>query len=173
MHDIGKFDLAWQRYLLDAEASPHQKRRGPDHKGAGAWRGAELNTPPLAFLIKGHHGGLPALSELKPWLRERAADPAVREAWRLAQHDLPPLATLSAPGLPLHVTTETELELFTRLAFSALVDADFLDTERHFSAATGARRSGAPELASLWEAFESDQRRLMAVGESCCQSREA
>lgn len=165
LHDVGKFDPAWQRYLLAAEASPQQKHRGPDHKGAGACRGAELNTPPLAFLIKGHHGGLPALPELKPWLRERAADPAVQQAWGLAQRDLPALTTLSAPVLPSHITTETALELFMRLAFSALVDADFLDTERHFSAATGARRTGAPEMASLWTAFESDQHRLMTGGD--------
>src|SRR5215470_17579623 len=148
LHDVGKFDPAWQRYLLDAEAHPNQKHRGPDHKGAGAWRGSELNMPPLAFLIKGHHGGLPALAELKPWLRERAADSGVQLAWILAQSELPTLAALTTPHLPNYAETEAGIELFMRLTFSALVDADFLDTEHHFAAATGTQRRGAPALMS-------------------------
>src|SRR5258708_327764 len=35
LHDIGKYDPAFQQYLLNAEHNPAKRVRGPDHKGAG------------------------------------------------------------------------------------------------------------------------------------------
>ena len=35
LHDIGKFNPEFQQYLMNAEAQPSAKVRGPDHKGAG------------------------------------------------------------------------------------------------------------------------------------------
>ena len=47
------------------------------------------------------------------------------------------------------------------MLFSALVDADFLDTERHFSPDASLQRSTYPSLATLEESLLSDQQRLM------------
>jgi CRISPR-associated endonuclease/helicase Cas3 len=44
--------------------------------------------------------------------------------------------------------------------FSALVDADFLDTEDHFEVEEVSERGRAPALGELWPRFEADQRRL-------------
>src|SRR5271165_5022164 len=56
-HDVGKFNPAFRQYLLDCEANPQGKHRGPDHKAAGTSI-ASKHMSPLALLVQGHHGGL-------------------------------------------------------------------------------------------------------------------
>src|SRR5947199_85493 len=74
LHDIGKYDPAFQQYLLNAEQNPAKRMRGPDHKGAGAVLAQMVEAGGfLAFLINGHHGGLVARSDLKTNIRERMA----------------------------------------------------------------------------------------------------
>ena len=141
LHDIGKIHPSFQHYLLDAEQS-QTKRHGPDHKGAGAVLALDQHLELLAFLIAGHHGGLPSRDDLKTWLSERAHDPDVQEAIRTAKALFPEL-TLDKPAsslLPSQLRTPLEVELFVRLLYSALVDADFLDTERHFRPDTASQR---------------------------------
>lgn len=153
-HDIGKFNLAFQQYLLEAESSPSGHTHGPDHKGAGAVFLEDLGLGSLAFLIQGHHGGLPSLAKLKPWLLERRGDPAVQEAIALARQTLPELQTLVVPSLPAFIRTPLQAEFFIRMAFSVLVDADFLDTERHFHAGRAALRSSYQNIAALLDQFQ-------------------
>src|SRR6266542_1212253 len=78
-HDVGKFDPAWQRYLLDAEAGSIQPPGSVDHKAAGAQL-AQEHSALLALLIQGHHGGLRTRTDLATWLDERLAGPAVAAA---------------------------------------------------------------------------------------------
>jgi CRISPR-associated endonuclease/helicase Cas3 len=160
LHDIGKLDPAFQRYLLEAEANPGLHRHGPDHKGAGAVLVKSLGLDLLALVIAGHHGGLESLSWLKEWLRDREAATAVREAIAAARAALPQLQTVDSSILPTAFRTAHDTELFIRLVFSALVDADFLDTERHFAASKGDTRGGGPGLEELWTQLQRDQERL-------------
>jgi len=46
-----------------------------------------------------------------------------------------------------------EREFFARMVFSALVDADFLDTEQHFNAGKRPERANSWPIADLWEQF--------------------
>ena len=55
----------------------------------------------------------------------------------------------------------TAAELWLRLLFSALVDADYLDTERHFNQARTEGRGYTLSIPDLWDRFQTDQRRLM------------
>lgn len=162
VHDIGKFNPAFQRYLRESEAGIWQGR-GPDHKGAGAALVADSPFGPLALLIQGHHGGMHALGDLETWVRERQRDPEVTQAIDLARQALPdlderlriqarsPLPALEGP---------TDFDLSLRMLFSALVDADFLDTERHFKEEREAQRAGTTTTATLSDLltiFERDQ----------------
>src|SRR3712207_3999288 len=70
-HDLGKFDPAWQQYLLDSEAGRASRGHGPHHKAAGTQL-AMRHAGPAALLIQGHHGGLQAAASLKAWLAEKA-----------------------------------------------------------------------------------------------------
>ena len=47
------------------------------------------------------------------------------------------------------------------MTFSALVDADFLDTEHHFEPEQGAQRGQGATLDELWERFEMAQETLI------------
>ena len=165
-HDIGKFHPSFQQYLFDCEANPNRKRTGPDHKGAGTILARDVFGP-LAFLIAGHHGGLPGRDDdLRPLLVQRANEPHVQEALAIARASLAnlvPTAPLAMPELrnaPTKKDTARAFELLIRLLFSALVDADFLDTEQHFSPHKTDLRGGAPSLEELWARLESNQTRL-------------
>src|SRR5262245_24263870 len=81
-HDLGKFHPDFQAYLANPTA-----RRGPDHSSAGSLC-AEDYFEPLAFLVAGHHGGLPSHTELKRRLREKAGIPAISQALERAHQAL-------------------------------------------------------------------------------------
>jgi CRISPR-associated endonuclease/helicase Cas3 len=118
---------------------------------------------PLALLIQGHHGGLRTPTELKAWLEMRQADPAVAEAITLAADAIPDLEPGRPSNVPSHIEgNRRSAELFMRLLFSAIVDADFLDTERHFDPDKGRRRAAGVTLSELWRRFEADQLRFHA-----------
>jgi len=123
LHDIGKYDPAFQQYLLNAEQNPGKHTRGPDHKGAGTVlaQAAEVGGL-LAFLINGHHGGLAARSDLKTTIRERMTNKSVQDAIAAAKRTIPELQTIVHSLIPTHICTELEREFFVRMVFSALVD---------------------------------------------------
>src|SRR6266567_3824078 len=156
LHDIGKYDPAFQQYLLDAERSPTKRLRGPDHKGAGTVLAATSEMEGLlAFLIAGHHGGLPSRSDLPSAIREHMARKPAQDAIVTAINTIPELQTIPPGLIPTHIRTELEQEFFARMTFSALVDADFLDTEQHFNAGKRPERENLWTIADLWKQFET------------------
>lgn len=158
-HDVGKFSRGFQEYLRACERDGGG-RRGPDHKGAGAVLAAR-QLPVAGLLVQGHHGGLRAPVQLAGWLAERERDPAVTEALRLAAEAISGLEPADQLVLPGFVQSDRlRAEVFLRLLFSALVDADFLDTERHFSGERGRLRGSWITLEELWERFRASRRGL-------------
>lgn len=156
-HDIGKAAQVWQDYMLSGTEG-----QSPGHSGAGAL----LTFPallPVSMAIAGHHGGLPSRAELKVRIAELKLNPAASEAIAWAKATYPELATLSPEVIPAHFREAlgdadgaTRVEFFTRMLFSALVDADWLDTERHENQAKAANREGkAPGFAELWAALNA------------------
>lgn len=168
-HDLGKFHPAFQRYLAAIEEG-HPPPRGPDHKAAGALL-ARQQLGPLALLVQGHHGGLKTRSDLDGWLSETLRS-AAQEALGLAEQATLVLRPPARPPLPPHVESDPlAAELFLRLLFSALVDADALDTEAHFFPQKAARRGAPASMAELWLRLERAQeefsgRRQDAVGQA-------
>lgn len=162
LHDIGKASDAFQRYLAACAREPGRRHPTVDHKGAGALR-ARDTFEPLAFLVQGHHGGLPDQAQLKSKLRERDADATVQDA--LQQADAlgllgPDQSSSEELSCPAFVRDRCNLEFFLRMLFSALVDADGLDTERHFSPIRSTTRRGAPPIAALDARLETAQASL-------------
>ena len=157
-HDLGKCNPAFQAYLQACYANPDHKGKGPDHKAAGAQQALAQRLPPLALIIQAHHGGLKSSPEFKAWFQEKGTVPAVTDALVRASQLLPTLEPTVPPTLPPHITRDPlAAELFLRLLFSALVDADFLDTEQHCSPEKAVYRGGVSDLAPLLERLEQSQ----------------
>ena len=156
-HDVGKADPAWQRYLLESEAGTRGRGTGPDHKCAGALLAEEVGQPVVGLLIHAHHGGLGDRSrDFGTWLDARRALPGPQLALEALRAEMPDLSGQPPPTLPPHIAQDAlAAEFFLRMTYSALVDADSLDTEAHKLGGTAPERGRAVALAELWSRYET------------------
>lgn len=154
-HDLGKYAADFQEYLRQDPEAPCGTR--VDHSSAGAVLAGRSGAGiPIAFAIAGHHAGLADANDLALRLREKAPRLVA------AREGSVPDAILSTPVPPLPPLLDQSkdplaLDLWTRFLFSALVDADFLDTEAFLRPESGSRRSGPfatlPELRASLDSF--------------------
>ncbi len=138
-HDLGKYSKDWQDFIRQ-----ETKAHGPDHSSAGAIQAQKrmknINALPIVFPIAGHHGGLSDRDDLRKRIKEK-----VRILDLLPWQSIPEyvLSINKVPNLPSwlrDIPSDKEgqrnwkraLELFVRFLYSALVDADFLDTEKFY-----------------------------------------
>jgi CRISPR-associated helicase Cas3/CRISPR-associated endonuclease Cas3-HD len=144
LHDLGKYgDLFQQRLRGDASAV--------DHWSAGAWSVLQrFRMASASLAIQGHHIGLQRLSgsdlrRLDPntlvsnhplglRLSEVSAETLISRF--LADGLLMPSAVNAPASNSIPGEEHIGHMLDIRMLFSALVDADFLDTEAHFEATT-------------------------------------
>jgi CRISPR-associated endonuclease/helicase Cas3 len=167
-HDLGKCNPAFQDYLRACLADPKRRGHGPDHKAAGA-KYAQPYLPVLSLLIQGHHGGLRSPAEYRNWLAEKEHEhgPAIEETIQAARALLPALDPPQPLAIPAAIRSDKHAsEFFLRMLFSALVDADFLDTEQHFNKGKSALRGSDVSLETLWDRLEAYQRASSGQGQS-------
>lgn len=163
-HDLGKFSPEFQQYLLDSEAG-RARRIGPDHKALGASVAAR-HAGALALLIQGHHGALHSPAEFQAWLGQRRNPRQWESALAAARRALARLEPAAPIGLPAQVEGDAlAAELFLRLLYSALVDADYLDTEAHFAGDSAATRGSPATISGLWAALEQAQTAITGRGQ--------
>lgn len=160
-HDLGKFHPAFQTYLEECDRPGNDRRRGPDHKLAGVLIAIERGLGGVALPLQGHHGGLRTPEDLKSWLEDAPRRAAAKAALATARDAMPELTSREPLPFPAGVEEDVLVaEMFLRLLFSALVDADFLDTEAHFQPARSDVRADHPSIPELWDRFERNQRLL-------------
>lgn len=148
LHDLGKYQPAFQSYLQDcALDGGRTARHGPAHAPVGAYL-AQQNWDGLAFVVWGHHAGLPSRGMLRRRLPEPALATLAQEMSAVAAHDGVLVPTPPAV-VPSFVRSPHDVDVFLRMLFSVLVDADRLDTERHGAAEQAAQRGASPSLAVL------------------------
>jgi CRISPR-associated endonuclease/helicase Cas3 len=161
-HDLGKYGCAWQEYLRAREEGRTVARTG--HKLAGAAWAARRGAVPAAFAIAGHHGGLPADGPLR-----------VDVAGVAEEHLDTLVAAARTDGIPMdldgratagHLLTDGDdgpltLEFLTRLVFSALVDADFLDTAAHFADLPAPKVAAQTDWDELADRFDRRRAELL------------
>ncbi|MET8778973.1 CRISPR-associated helicase Cas3' [Nocardia sp. NPDC004654] len=169
VHDVGKATRAWQVGLLRAEATNSRvlgvDGRGIDHKRAGTWlaaRQAKLGV--FAMVVWGHHGGLRDKQVLKDAVTqaERSNSAAMKEAVGNVVALVPEIEGVLPVVLPDWLTRDADgeaVELMVRMVFSAVVDADVIDTREH---RTGQAPVEVQPLSSLVESFEANRSRYLA-----------
>jgi len=161
-HDLGKYTCAFQQYLQNCEEDPEKKGRGPDHKAPGTVL-AEQYGGPLAFCIQGHHGGLRNKQELKAYLKKHQTADRTQEALAAARQQITGLEPERSLSFPAWVEKDPlAAEFFLRMAFSALIDADFLDTEAHFAPdKTGLRTTLLADMHELCSRFDASHAEIL------------
>jgi CRISPR-associated endonuclease/helicase Cas3 len=139
-HDLGKYSGGFQRMIREehnVEAHIEGDTSGPrDHSTAGAIHIKEKLGPVgilLAFAIAGHHAGMPDKKDLEARLMQADKRKLYADVLNRAEAAIRDQASTSAQP-PMRRGTEGMrlLEMWTRMVFSTLCDADFLDTERFF-----------------------------------------
>jgi len=164
-HDLGKYQLDFQRYLEQCHAASELETdkppRGVPHAIHGARLAMEL-CPILAPIIYGHHVGIPGIE-----VRQKLAQPELIESYEeVIQQAAQALVDLRPP-INLQDTLQNPPrnpysgELFIRMLFSCLVDADYLDTEEHFEPYKAQSRGSKITIAELWPTFEKAQSQLL------------
>jgi len=134
-HDLGKYSDAFQAYLRSTSPDPHRAEVTAriDHATAGAQHAvARLGILGhlLAYPIAGHHSGL-LDGRRDTACQERRLSKNV-EDWSGAPTSILDAAEPACPEALASMIANRDgfgVGFFVRMIFSALVDADFLDTE--------------------------------------------
>lgn len=172
-HDLGKYRGEFQVYIKgetgynpDAQEA-HIEREGSgrvDHSTAGAVYATDQHRAAgrlLAYLIAGHHTGLP------DWAGSDTGAAALQNRLENARKQCYLEEALSAQ-IPQEIRTmpadmlkskplggSDGLHLWLRMLFSCLVDADFLDTERFMRPETADKRGGNRSMVDLKASFDA------------------
>ena len=157
LHDLGKYSKEFQERLETGRGRVNHSTAGA--KVAIDRYGKQLGRM-LAFCITGHHAGLAnganggRITALEDRLREVV--PRLDPVWE-REIDLP--AGLPTPRLRLRGrdTAGFCAAFFIRMLFSALVDADYLDTEAYYAELEGKAkpRGRYPSLAELRDRLDA------------------
>lgn len=166
LHDDGKASPAFQRRIRGADIRV-------DHSTPGAKYAVERLKAPkgvgklLAYCIAGHHAGLSDgnSGDDETCLAKRLTRGAPSPGHLAAE--LPP--AFETPPIP-RPPADAERRgfgaaFFTRMLYSALVDADFLDTEAFLDPEKGKKRGIAPDLADLKRKLDVHLSKLTAQAE--------
>ena len=165
LHDLGKINPKFQTYLLNCYEKGKGKSVPHSICSAALLRQLlmQINDPDLelAICIHGHHGGLGEsgliVTEngiLDRWWNQ----PQNKKLQKIMYEALSYLRLRNPKRLPKDIF---QREFSLRMLFSCLVDADFLDTEKHFAAKQASLRGNWIRPADLWPVFRSNQLQMM------------
>lgn len=160
-HDLGKSMPGFQDYLK--ACSQNQQSTKVPHAIWGAalayrllsQNGENERWKEIALMIAGHHGGLDQPGSLSQRIVQQ--DGAILKMVLEYARSLPPPPAVKLPEL-----NSIQRELYIRMVFSALVDADYLNTERHFNKKQYELRQQWARLEDLLERFYDNQSKLLS-----------
>lgn len=166
-HDLGKYNPEFQEYLREAQKAENEGRKlgrkGPPHASWGAVLlqqrlGNHPQVDTFTLPVLGHHAGLDDAGEGG---QKISSEPNIANRLKLMERAIKQ-DELYPSGKPENVPQSPhKQELFTRMIASALVDADFLDTERHFGEKLSQAREHDLDIPTLWEKFEEGRERVL------------
>lgn len=159
LHDAGKADCLWQDKLRTVEGK--NRPVGLDHKSLGA-RMLLGRAGPAVMAVLGHHGGLGSTEDARKLIERPPTDQeSATERSLLAV--LPEARELlqGASLIPPSWNDKLIFELGLRLTFSALVDADHLDTAAHFAGLAAPEVAVAADMQALVTRFETRRTEML------------
>jgi len=165
-HDLGKYSNEFQHYIKNvtgyaAEAHIEGPAGRVDHSTAGAIHAirqfGSIGRIP-AYLIAGHHAGLP------DWSASETGGKSLSARLNPEQNYL--LDRIPSQSIPADILNQPQpstrpkggtagLHLWLRMLFSCLTDADFLDTEAFMDDKKAMTRAGYSDLPELLSAFNN------------------
>jgi len=152
LHDLGKYAQRFQQRLKSPTTVT-----GVNHWAAGAYVASNMKHMAAAYVIDGHHTGIPARTDttngqsLQQTLLKFEDARERKELTSCPESTDDLVALLMADGITLPTPKATRCPdafanaMRTRMLFSCLVDADFLDTEQHFDSSVSPLRT-VPDL---------------------------
>ena len=169
-HDLGKFRPAFQDYIRNKsgfeKVNAHVEGADRvDHSTAGAVHAVDELGPGagrlLAYLIAGHHAGLPDWNGNNASLFQRLDNARKKSFLKEALDQKPPEAILHGQRLDSRPKgSAADLHLWLRMLFSSLVDADFLDTENYMNSDKANMRATYPNIDNLLARFNVHMEQL-------------
>ena len=166
-HDLGKYNPEFQKYLQLCDAASKAGKDAPRSKVPHAIQGARLaweKCRHLAPIIFGHHGGLPEKEHLKSKLQDPTIQKSYQDVLQQAPENLCQLQTeINFNQILARIIKDDahSYELFIRILFSCLIDADHLDTEAHFNPEKAALRGANITITELGELLQNHQQDLI------------
>ncbi|MBQ6203245.1 MAG: CRISPR-associated helicase Cas3' [Prevotella sp.] len=128
IHDMGKYSDSFQKHISGVKNIVR-------HSIYGAIFAKEKSLMEVAIPIYGHHAGMPncpdMLQDMKAELK--SCNDTYNEICTEWSKDTDKQVTIPNNQAFRDIPDVLQKELFVRMLFSSIVDADSLDTERHFS----------------------------------------
>src|SRR3989344_5372932 len=132
LHDMGKYAVNFQKRL-------DGKIRGVNHWSQGAYWAARHGAGVAAYAIYGHHVGIPGAMTMQALIKNVQGE---MTTWNITENldelksvfERDGLVIPTIMGQPTTPLKEKHrFAMAVRMLFSALCDADFIDTETHFN----------------------------------------
>lgn len=163
LHDIGKYSPEFQRRLDGVKIRV-------DHSTAGAQEAKKLygmfQSRILEYVITGHHGGLLNYGTKECGLDERLSRTFLPDYSAYKCEILIPDLNKVRPSLtPINNKMGFAISFYTRMLFSCLVDADFLDTERFISPDKSSFRGQHESFDDLFAKFDYYMKTKLSLAE--------
>jgi len=163
LHDIGKYSPEFQRRLDGVKIRV-------DHSTAGAQEARKLygvfQSRILEYIITGHHGGLLNYGTKECGLEERLSRPFLPDYSAYQSEILAPDLSKIRPSLTsINNKMGFAISFYTRMLFSCLVEADFLDTERFLSPDKSSLRGQYEPFNELFTKFDNYMKTKLLIAE--------
>jgi len=160
LHDLGKAEEQFQKRLACDDKDRKLKKEPHAHHGAAI--ALEHQAWPIAFAVNGHHAGLHDRNKVDR-IRSVSSPKAKACLRKLCERHpewLAPIITEALPNWLQNLSFDARrtangwfaTDVFTRFLYSALVDADSLNTEKH------EQGRDASIAARKWPGFTPDLR---------------
>jgi len=155
-HDLGKYSEEFQQRLRANVDAHIESKSTVDHSTFGAkqahqkWPKDKGKGKLLAYVIAGHHAGLPDGKSNEGTCLSNRIDKPLPYKFDVPEN----LLAVPEPHLifrPDQNRAGFEISFFIRMLYSALVDADFLDTEKYMKPERARRRPHGYVLKTLNE----------------------